>query len=51
MHLRGGEVRGHAVSQRLCEQSTSQDGDQVVGHEFLLIHGAMVLQGQDDWIL
>ncbi|KAF3836570.1 hypothetical protein F7725_029128 [Dissostichus mawsoni] len=32
---------------QLREQSLSQDGDQVMGHELLLVHAAVVLQGQD----
>ena len=38
------------IIQGLSEQLVSQDGSQVSGHDGLLLHGAVVLQGQDQGV-
>lgn len=50
-HLRWGDDGGHGAPERLRDECLTQDGDQVVGHELLLVHAAVVLQGQDHWVV
>lgn len=50
-NLRRWEVCGHGVPERGSEKSAAQDGAHVVRHGFLLLHTAVVLQGQDDRIV
>lgn len=49
--LRRWQVCGHAVPQWRGDQCTAQDGAQVLGHDFLLLHTAVVLQGEDHWVV
>ena len=45
------EVCGHAVPQRRRDECAAQDGAHVVGHDLLLFHAAVVLQGEDDRVI
>ncbi len=46
-----GEVLGHALPQGRSDECAAQDGAHVVGHDFLLLHTAVVLQGEDHWVI
>lgn len=50
-NLRRWEICGHGVPEWGSEKSAAQDGAHVVRHGFLLLHTAVVLQGQDDRIV
>lgn len=50
-NLWGWEVCGHAVAQGGRDECAAQDGAHVAGHDFLLLHAAVVLQGEDDWVI
>lgn len=49
-HLRGRQGLGIPVPQRPGEQLLPQDGPQVARHHRLLLHRAVVLQGQDEGV-
>lgn len=49
-HLRRWQAVGGVSIQRLLEQLLPQDVAEVLGHDSLLLHAAVVLDGQDDWI-
>lgn len=42
---------GHAIPQGGGDEGTAQDGAHVVGHDFLLLHAAVVLQGEDNRVI
>lgn len=50
-NLRRWEICGHAITQRRGDECTAKDGAHVAGHDFLLFHAAVVLQGENHWIL
>lgn len=49
--LRRWEACGHAVAQGRGDEVTAQDGAHVVRHDLLLLHAAVVLQGDDHWVV
>lgn len=46
-YLRGRQILQRLRTEGLSEESAAQDGVEVSGHDCLLLHGAVVLQGQD----
>lgn len=46
-NLRRWEARGHPLPQGGGDKCTAQDGAHVLGHDFLLLHAAVVLQRED----
>ena len=49
--LGGGEAGGHGAGDGCGDQRLPQDGGHVVGHQLLLGHRAVVLQGKDHRVL
>lgn len=47
LYLRRGQILQRLRSEGPGEKLGSQDGTQVFGHDGLLLHGAVIFQGQD----
>lgn len=50
-NLRRWEIGGHAVTQGSGDECAPQHGAEVAGHDRLLLHAAVVLQGEDNRII
>lgn len=50
-HLRRRQPNGGLAVQCAFQQLVTKDVVEVSGHHFLLLNTAVVLDGQDDWIL
>lgn len=50
-NLRRWEICRHAVAHGSGNECTAQDGAHVAGHDSLLLHAAVVLQGEDHGVI
>lgn len=50
-HLRRRQPDGGLALQRALQQLVTEDVVEVLGHDSLLLNTAVVLHGQDDWVL
>lgn len=50
-YLRRGQLHGQQPIQSGAQQLLAQDLRQMVCHDLLLLPAAVILQGQDDWVV
>ena len=50
-YLWGWELCGNVPIDGSCEELFSQDVLELLGQNLLLLHAAVVLQGQDHWVV